>query len=312
MAATSVRSKSNPPSPADEFTPGTTTEKIITFLLLCLASAILLAIWFHFLERAESLEAEECKVSYVLPEGVVLKPGPASFRYDRQSNELRHRGMIDSNLKQELSKLVPEDKPALQGPKGAMSYSEAIDKLAYDSNLKRNEYIEVLLLLGGLSGILGVLMRSLANFVWVACTRNEFDWHRWWPWYLARPVLGFFLGLVCVLFIEANLLQPGGQPAATSTGWWVGVAVLAGFGSQDFAERLRLLSQSLFGKAEAEEREVKKAKAKKAEAEKGEAEKPAIKKPEAKKAGAEKPEVKEAEAEKTEAEKPEAKAVSAT
>jgi len=67
-------------------------------------------------------------------------------------------------------------------------------------------------------------------------------------WYLARPILGFFVGLVCVLFIDTSLLQAGGtHPAVRTTGWRIAVAMLAGFGSQDFAERLRLLSQTVFG-----------------------------------------------------------------
>jgi hypothetical protein len=112
----------------------------------------------------------------------------------------------------------------------------------------RIRLVTSLFLLGGISGFLGVLMRSIFDFVGHTCYKNTLDWHRWRPWYVARPVLGFALGIVCMLFIGADLFRPAGKaPAAVA--WWVGVAILAGFGADDFVKRLRLLSQTLFGRS---------------------------------------------------------------
>jgi len=82
----------------------------------------------------------------------------------------------------------------------------------------------------------------------VSCIENKFDWHRWWPWYVTRPILGFFLGLVCILFVQADLFQPGAKSTA-GLAWWIGIALLAGFASDDFVEKIRLIGQTLFGDA---------------------------------------------------------------
>jgi hypothetical protein len=230
----------------DEFTPATTGQKIGLVVGLFVASILLLVVWFSALGEVQSQASAEFSVSWTPAADVVLKPGPPSFRYDSHSKKLIYHGLIDADRKAELAKLVPDDKAASQSADGGPSYWGAVDELAFDSNSAREKLILSLFLLGGISGVVGVLMRSIFNFVIIACFKNVLDWHRWWPWYIARPLLGFFLGLVCVLFIEADLFRPGGKaPAAIA--WWVGIAILAGFGADDFVERLRLLSQTLFG-----------------------------------------------------------------
>jgi len=107
----------------------------------------------------------------------------------------------------------------------------------------------MLLILAGLSGVLGVLIRSIGNFVRIACFQNTLDVHRWWPWYLMRPALGFLLGLLSVLIIQARIFLPN-TGSSTGTIWWLGIAILVGFGAEDFSARLRLVSQTLFGKSE--------------------------------------------------------------
>lgn len=230
----------------NEFTPATTRQKIGIVIALFVSSIIILTAWFSELAKVQSHASIEISVSWTPAGDVVLKPGPPSFRYDGRSKKLIYHGLIDADRKTELAKLVPDDKAATKSADGGPSYWEAVDELAFDSNSGRENLIISLFLLGGISGIVGVMMRTISNFVKIACFKNVLDWRRWWPWYVARPLLGFFLGLVCVLFIEADLFRPEGK-APVAIAWWVGVAVLAGFGAEDFMERLRLLSQTLFG-----------------------------------------------------------------
>ena len=59
--------------------------------------------------------------------------------------------------------------------------------------------------------------------------------------------LGFLLGMVAIVMVESQLLPAEGSTEARNT-WWIGVAFLAGFGASEFTARLRLLTQTLFGK----------------------------------------------------------------
>jgi hypothetical protein len=233
-----------------EFTPGTTGEKAGVFCFLLLAAILLLCLWFWQVSDVQGLASAEVSVPWDRPTGVVLKSGPPSFRYDANSKKLVFRGLMDASQKEDLVKLVQSGGADAPATAATASYEGAVDQLAYLSNNRRDSFIFRVFLLGGISGILGVLMRSLFNFVRVSCYQNKFDWHRWWPWYTTRPILGFFLGLVCVLFVQADLFQPSGKSTA-GLAWWIGIALLAGFASDDFIEKIRLIGQTLFGNASA-------------------------------------------------------------
>ncbi len=241
-----------------EFTPGTTPQKIGVFCFLLPAAILVLSIWFWQVSSVQGFANAEVSVPWDRPTGVVLKSGPPSFRYDSDSKKLVFRGLMDATQKEELVKLVPSGGTDAQATAGAASYQGAVDQLAYASNKPRDDFILRIFLLGGISGILGVMMRSLFNFVRVCCFENKFDWHRWWPWYITRPILGFFLGLVCVLFVQADLFQPSGKSTA-GLAWWIGIAFLAGFASDDFVEKIRLVGQTLFGDASAKSQTKQKA-----------------------------------------------------
>ena len=236
-----------------DFTPGTTRQKVWVFCFLLAAAFLMLWIWFWRVGDVQTVANNETQVAYAKPDELVVKSGPPSFRYD--AKKLYYRGLMDAQQKEELVKLVDSQAKSTADAAAAAkyqasvaSYQAAIDELAYDSNKDHPNFILKIFLLGGISGILGVLMRSIFNFVRVTCFENKFDWHRWWPWYITRPILGFFLGLVCVLFVEADLFQPGGK-AGAGLAWWLGIALLAGFAADDFVEKIRLIGQTLFGDA---------------------------------------------------------------
>jgi len=53
-----------------------------------------------------------------------------------------------------------------------------------------------------------------------------------------------------VLLVEAKLYVPDTQALPSGTVWWMGIAMLIGFASEEFGQRLRLVAQALFGKEE--------------------------------------------------------------
>ena len=232
-------------SPADEIVHATLRQKILLALFLICTGIILVYYWLDLITSREKKLQAEVTISWVAPAGLTLKPGPPSFIYDRDSKQLKHIGVIDTKRKEELLALL-ENKGAGPSQKLFQSYGEAIDKLAYKSNELLKGFILSLFWVGGLSGVLGVQLRAMINFIGVACYKNTLDVGRWWPWYFLRPLIGFVLGAVAVLTIEAGIFQAG-ENASGGTMWWVSIAFLAGFGSDEFTQRLRSLTQTLFG-----------------------------------------------------------------
>lgn len=129
-----------------------------------------------------------------------------------------------------------------------LGYRAAIDALTYHSLGDAGRYFMLLLVVAGLSGAVGVQVRATINFVRIACFHNLLDVRRWWPWHLLRPPLGFILGVLIVLLVQSEIFTPEGASTPAGTAWWIAIAFLVGFGAEDFSERLRLLSQTLFGK----------------------------------------------------------------
>jgi len=244
----------NHQAPAEEVGDGgpeeplaTTNQKAILVVLLVVLTGVGLFLWFQAFERAETILQTEYEVSWIMPDDVALKAGPATFWYDARQGLLRHRGPIDTKRKQELLNLLEGKQGDTKPPTpSAQSYRQSIGELAYKTNGNGKSVFLLLLVLGGLSGLLGVQMRSVNNLIGVACFKNDLRLGRWWPWYAARPLTGILVGVLTVVLVEASLLLPGKQ-SPTGTVWWLAIAFIAGFGATEFTQRLRSLSQTLFG-----------------------------------------------------------------
>jgi len=222
-------------------------QKIFLAILLAFFSLLLILAWFCVLDRVEDQLEKEHKISWEAPEGLELRPGPPNFYYDRAGKEMLYRGPIDAKSKAELTAL-PVVKEGAQNTAAIQSYYDAINNLTYRSNESLRGILILLLIFGGLSGILGNQLRTNGNFVNIIVYKDALDVERWWPWYAIPPIISFVLGIVIVLMLKADLIQLGDKVPSGSM-WWAAVAFLAGFGASDFTERLRLLTQTLFGKS---------------------------------------------------------------
>jgi hypothetical protein len=243
-------------------------ESIVAAVLLVLLSAGLFICWRMLYQHAQDVLNNDWSVSWDQPPDVRVSPGPITFWYDGAKKKLHHRGPIDSALKLQLLSLarvthieqkstngdsaghilgMDADKAPADDPRVA-SYTAAIDEIAFESNSQIARYFVYLLSIAGLSGALGTQIRAFANFIYVSTRRNDLDIETWWPWYALRPVLGFLLGLIVVLLVEGKFFVPGSDSQPSGTSWWMGLAMMVGFAADDFAQRLRLVGQALFGK----------------------------------------------------------------
>ena len=234
---------------APPITPATAWQKVLLVIFLFVTTGALLWAGEWTLRHYDQLLTREVAVRWKAHGGAVLKAGPACFSHDEDKGALIYKGPIDDAMKKELLALIVMDNvPKELRDEEIKTYREAIQTLACLSNAEAYRILLFLLLLSGIGGTIGVQIRSVSNFIGVACFKNELDLKRWWPWYILRPLLGFLFGILIVILIKANLFMGTETPAEQGNLWWLGIAVLVGFGASDFSERLRLLTQTLFGK----------------------------------------------------------------
>lgn len=250
----------NPPPPGgvddEPFTPATVGQKIFLSISLWIATITVCSVWFWTLHQIDKQLHTEHTVFWNAPTNMFIKSGPPTFRYDRGSNLLYFRGEVDASTKQELMSLLIVD--GTTHPVGFdQAYADAIGRLAYLASDGGGQALRYLLLLGGFSSTLGVLLRLIVNFINVNCYKKRLDLDLFWPYFVMRPITGFLVGFALVLLIKANVLFKG-EAAATGSLWWAGVALIAGFGAAEFTDRLRLLTQTMFGESKSKNPPAKK------------------------------------------------------
>jgi hypothetical protein len=236
------------PSAVDNgsYTVASLPQKIFLATMLILTAVALTVVWLSYIKQVDKMLHKETRVSWVASTNVILASGPPTFYVDRQNKQLVFVGQIDKETKRELIGLF--DVGDKKTKKFLPSYLIALDQLAYNSNDVLRDVSMLILMVGGISGVMGVHLRSMINFIGIACFQDKLDVARWWPWYLVRPVYGFILGVLVVVLVRTGALSAGAADSADTLSW-VAVAVLAGFGADEFTQRLRLLSQALFGKS---------------------------------------------------------------
>ncbi|CDS91620.1 membrane hypothetical protein [Sphingobacterium sp. PM2-P1-29] len=215
---------------------------------ICTASYIMLTtilamIMFYCSHKIVASKIIPTEVEWIKMDSVNLKPGPTWFFYDNKSGKLNALHQIDENEKTLLIALLES------GDTNFKSYSQAISRLAFQSNqIGQTNFSNWLILLYAIAGLIGVQMRTINNFVGVACFKNDFNFYVWWPWYLVRPILGFITGAVVFLLIDGKHLLGGPIATGYSTAT-LAIAFLGGFSTDEFYELLRKLSKKLFGKS---------------------------------------------------------------
>lgn len=230
-----------------QFTPATPRQKWTLGSLVIVFAGVFVAAWFFMFSEVQAQQEETTRVAWTPPQGVSVAPGPASFFFDEKEHELVTRGAITDARKRELSTLVSKNGVGLAPPNPAgATYWQALDRLTFDSNESAGRLGLLIVVLGGLSGLLGVQLRTAINFVEVTTRKNNLDVARWWPWYWVRLPAGFIFGMMAVLLLRVGLLDAGSS-TTDNLSWALIIGLLAGFGAAEFAERLRLLVKTLFG-----------------------------------------------------------------
>jgi hypothetical protein len=219
-------------------------RKIYLFLWLTVSTSLIVFFTDRGIEKLLTVLMRESHVAVSDISTLSLEDAPAAFHYDAARRELVYIGLVDDSTKKALVALARDGAPGSSAAKAA--YLAAVEQLAFTSTEVSQSLSVDLLILGGCVGMLGVQLRSIVNFVGHACFRNDLDLKRWWVYYAIRPLTGFLLGIVVVAIVRAGLLPLREEPSAKAL-WWSAVAFFAGFGEEEFTQRLRLISKTLFG-----------------------------------------------------------------
>jgi len=219
-----------------------TREATIYTATFIICTTILALTMFYYTHKTVAEKVKPTTVNWIKTDSLKIKSGPTWFFYDGKLGKISALHQINDNDKTLLIALLES------GDKNFRSYTQAIDKLAFDSNRNKDtNFSNWLILLYAIAGLIGVQMRTINNFVGVACFKNDFNFHIWWPWYLVRPILGFITGAAIFLLIDGKHLLEGQVSTGLST-TVLGIAFLGGFSTDDFYGLLRKLSKNIFGK----------------------------------------------------------------
>lgn len=202
-------------------------------------TAVLLWGFYSVFYRMEN-STNIVSVSWKNEDSTIVNAGPSWFYYDLVNDSIKTSKPINDQDKKSLLNLVDSSSHLNE------SYKKAISELAFRSNTNlKNPYL-LILLLTSICGAIGVQLRTINNFIGVACFKNEFDFDIWWPWYFLRPLMGCLVGPVIFIIFDGKLM-----PLSTQFNYSnilvVAISILAGFGAEDVLNTLRSLSKRLFG-----------------------------------------------------------------
>lgn len=211
---------------------------VTTSVFLALSTFLVIGLVAWAFNKVNSYEVRK-EVKWENNTNYLLEAGPTWFAYKQKEDKLVTLRIIEDSTKAELLSLYPKDRL------GFDDYKNAIEELSFATQEAPKPSYLLTLLIGGLAAVLGVQIRSIHRFVLRVCYVKDFDLSIWWPWYVMRPVMGFLLGCAIVLLAEVNLLSI--QTDNPSLYFWIGLAILTGFGAPDVVDRLYMLSKTLFG-----------------------------------------------------------------
>lgn len=103
-----------------------------------------------------------------------------------------------------------------------------------------------------ISGLLGATVYSFRGFYWAIGPqsrrnpRYQYD-PNWTPWYIARPIMGAFLGVFTFALLRAGVATLGSASTdATATAAYFAVAFLAGFAVTEVLNWLNAAARRMF------------------------------------------------------------------
>lgn len=108
---------------------------------------------------------------------------------------------------------------------------------------KNLEKVALCFLIGGIGGVIYCLRGVYVN----ACSLKTWD-PEWLPWYLIRPIVSHFSGLISFLFVKAGLLLLEAEGTEDPTGiGFLALAFIAGLNVDKFLKKVEGMAKAAWG-----------------------------------------------------------------
>lgn len=214
---------------------------LVTAMILFLMTVVFVILYYYGKNKCDSCNTLST-VKFITSDSSLIISDVSWFYHDQEKKLLVSSKIITEkdriHLKNLLNCSIDKDK-----------YENAIDKLAFTSNENTDYYYLFSLVLAMICAMIGVHLKTLFDFVGHTCHQNDFDYKKWWPWYVIRPLIGALIGPIVYIMLDGNFISPY-QNSDISQKALVALTILAGFGSDDFLNMLRRLSKRIFGTAD--------------------------------------------------------------
>lgn len=223
-------------------------QKIFLYVALLIISAVVAFSTIAYIWKMQ--DKKDTLLSVSLPPSVNLdySPLPNFINYDFNEENIFIKGVLTEENENEIILFLNSNKnPSAENNSNFLKLQSAMKLIVVKSDKLKNELSTLIFHIALLGGALGSTLRIFLDFVGNASYKNQLDFKRWWPLYFTRPVTGALLGLIVIILLKSNIMSLTLNPNHSDSLWWLGLAILSGFGTIDATERLRLTSKAIFG-----------------------------------------------------------------
>lgn len=223
-------------------------QKIFLYVTLLIISAAVAFSTIHCIWEMQDKKDMLLSVPFSPAPDFDLSILPSFINYDFNGRVIFIKGALtEEDENKILSVFISNGNVGAESSTSFLKFKSAIVLMVDKSDKLKNELSILIFYVALLGGALGSTLRIFLDFVGNASYKNQLDFHRWWPLYFTRPVTGALLGLIVIILLKSNIMSLTLNSNHSDSLWWLGLAIISGFGTIDATERLRLTSKAIFG-----------------------------------------------------------------
>lgn len=223
-------------------------QKVFLYVTLLIISAAVAFSTIHYIWKMQNKKDMLLSVPFSPSPDFDLSILPPFINYDFSGKFIFIKGALtEEDESKILSVFSSNGNISTESSASFLKFKSAIVLIVEKSDELKNELSTLIFYVALLGGALGSTLRIFLDFVGNASYKDELNFQRWWPLYFTRPVTGALLGLIVIILLKSNIMSLTLNSNHSDSLWWLGLAILSGFGTIDATERLRLTSKAIFG-----------------------------------------------------------------
>lgn len=223
-------------------------QKLFLYVSLLTISVVVAFTTIHYIWKMQNKKDTILYASFSPRDDFDFSILPSFLNYDANKKQFFIKGALTEENENKINSVFVSNKYIDEEKKASiLELRSTIALIVIESDKLKNELSILIFYIALLGGALGSTLRIFLDFVGNASYKNQLDFQRWWPLYFTRPVTGALLGLIVIILLKSNIMSLTLNSNQSDSLWWLGLAILSGFGTIDATERLRLTSKAIFG-----------------------------------------------------------------